>query len=172
MCCSSNNKFDEFRTTARCVDRGPGLGRKPTPPPPEKADWGPCRQAHDAELTNASPGQSQAEPGDATWGPLKAAGLGAAHERRHRPGWVPVSAESPVPGSHLFLGVQGAQPLAFAGVQGLARDWDQYALRATNYAFSPPGQEMRDRLAGHRHSLIRLEGIQDELDLLRGSVGR
>jgi hypothetical protein len=80
MCCSSNNKFDEFRTTAHCVDRGPGLGRA-YPPPPGKADWGACRQAHDAELPNASPGQSQAEPGDAMWGPLKAAGLGAAHER-------------------------------------------------------------------------------------------
>ncbi len=47
------------------------------------------------------------------------------------------------------------------------RDWDAYSERAASYAFSPPGQEMRDRLAGHRQSLIRLEGRQDELDLLR-----
>jgi relaxase-like protein/conjugative element/phage-associated large polyvalent protein/DNA relaxase TraI-like protein/DNA primase RepB-like protein len=51
------------------------------------------------------------------------------------------------------------------------RDWDQYALRATSYAFSPPGQEMRDRLAGRRDDLTRLEGRQDELDLLRGLGG-
>jgi hypothetical protein len=47
------------------------------------------------------------------------------------------------------------------------RDWDAYAQRAASYAFSPPGQEICDRLAGRREKLIRLEGRQDELDILR-----
>ena len=51
------------------------------------------------------------------------------------------------------------------------RDWDAYAQRAANYAFSPPGRKMRELLVGHRTSLIRLEGRQDELDILRGLGG-
>jgi hypothetical protein len=47
------------------------------------------------------------------------------------------------------------------------RDWDTYASRAADFAFSPPGREMRDRLAGHEQKLLHLEGRQDELDLLR-----
>ena len=47
------------------------------------------------------------------------------------------------------------------------RDWDHYARRATDFAFSPPGQELSDRLANHRQRLIRLEGRQDEIELLR-----
>jgi hypothetical protein len=54
---------------------------------------------------------------------------------------------------------------------GERRDWDHYARRATDFAFSPPGQELRDRLAGHRQKLMRLEGRQDELELLRGLGG-
>jgi hypothetical protein len=56
---------------------------------------------------------------------------------------------------------------ASADRPGEKRDWEQYALRAANHAFSPPGMEMRERLAGERDNLIRLEGRQDELDLLR-----
>lgn len=47
------------------------------------------------------------------------------------------------------------------------RDWDAYARRAADFAFSPPGREMRERLAGQEQKLLRLEGRQDELDLLR-----
>lgn len=50
---------------------------------------------------------------------------------------------------------------------GEKRDWEQYAQQAANHAFSPPGTEMRERLASQRENLIRLEGKQDEHDLLR-----
>ncbi len=50
---------------------------------------------------------------------------------------------------------------------GEKRDWDQYAQRAANHAFTPPGMEMRERLTRQRENLIRLEGRHDELDLLR-----
>jgi hypothetical protein len=47
------------------------------------------------------------------------------------------------------------------------RDWDLYARRAADFAFSPPGREMRTRLFGQEQKLLRLEGRQDELDLYR-----
>ena len=50
---------------------------------------------------------------------------------------------------------------------GEKRDWEQYAQRTANHAFTPLGMEMRDRLADQRYGLIRLEGRQDELDILR-----
>ncbi len=56
---------------------------------------------------------------------------------------------------------------ARAGRPSEVRDWDTYARRAADFAFSPPGREMRERLAGHEQRLIRLEGRQDEIDLLR-----
>jgi hypothetical protein len=48
-----------------------------------------------------------------------------------------------------------------------ARSWDTYARRATDFAFSPPGREMRERLAGQQQKLLRLEGREDEHALLR-----
>jgi hypothetical protein len=47
------------------------------------------------------------------------------------------------------------------------RDWDIYARRAGDFAFSPPGREMREGLAGREQKLIRLEGRDGETDLLR-----
>jgi hypothetical protein len=47
------------------------------------------------------------------------------------------------------------------------RDWDRYARRAAEYAFSPPGQHIADRLRQYEDRFIRLEGRQDELRLLR-----
>ncbi|HTB58318.1 MAG TPA: LPD7 domain-containing protein, partial [Polyangia bacterium] len=47
------------------------------------------------------------------------------------------------------------------------RDWDAYAQRAARYAFSPPGQVMRERLTKARERLIRLEGRDGEVELLR-----
>jgi Relaxase/Mobilisation nuclease domain/Large polyvalent protein-associated domain 7 len=47
------------------------------------------------------------------------------------------------------------------------RHWDAYAQRAASYAFSPPGQEMRDRLREQEQKFIRLEGRDGELELLR-----
>jgi hypothetical protein len=47
------------------------------------------------------------------------------------------------------------------------RDWDAYAQRAANYAFSPPGQEMQARLGDQEHKFIRLEGRDGEIELLR-----
>jgi hypothetical protein len=47
------------------------------------------------------------------------------------------------------------------------RDWDAYAKRAAGYAFSPPGKEMQGRLAGQEQKLIRLEGRDGEIELLR-----
>jgi hypothetical protein len=48
-----------------------------------------------------------------------------------------------------------------------ARNWDTYARRAAEFAFSPPGREMRERLAGREQKLLRLEGREDEHALLR-----
>jgi hypothetical protein len=50
---------------------------------------------------------------------------------------------------------------------GERRDWEHYARRATDFAFSPPGQALRDRLVGQRQRLTSLEGRQDEIELLR-----
>ena len=47
------------------------------------------------------------------------------------------------------------------------RDWDSYARRAVDYAFSPPGRDIADRLRHHEQRLLRLEGRQDEIQLLR-----
>ena len=47
------------------------------------------------------------------------------------------------------------------------RDWDAYAQRATSFAFSPPGQEMKGRLGTQEQRLIRLEGRDGEIELLR-----
>jgi hypothetical protein len=51
------------------------------------------------------------------------------------------------------------------------RDWEQYARRAANYAFSPPGRQIAERLRPEQQRLIRLEGREDELRLLRGLGG-
>jgi len=51
------------------------------------------------------------------------------------------------------------------------RDWDAYARRAADFAFSPPGREIRRHLSGQEQKLLRLEGRQDELDLYRGLGG-
>jgi hypothetical protein len=40
---------------------------------------------------------------------------------------------------------------------GEKRDWDRYARRVTEFAFSLPGRALRDRLADQRQRLIRLE---------------
>jgi hypothetical protein len=47
------------------------------------------------------------------------------------------------------------------------RDWDTYTRRAADFAFSPPGREMRQRLASQEQKLIRLEGRDGEVDLLK-----
>ncbi|HVV50573.1 MAG TPA: TraI/MobA(P) family conjugative relaxase [Polyangia bacterium] len=47
------------------------------------------------------------------------------------------------------------------------RDWDTYARRAADFAFSPPGREMRESLAGFEQKFLRLEGREDERSLLR-----
>jgi hypothetical protein len=52
------------------------------------------------------------------------------------------------------------------------RDWDAYAKRVANYAFSPPGREMQDRLVGQQQKLMRLEGRDGEIELLRRLGGR
>ena len=52
-----------------------------------------------------------------------------------------------------------------------ARNWDTYARRAADFAFSPPGREMRERLAGQEQKLLRLEGGDAEQALLRRSRG-
>jgi hypothetical protein len=47
------------------------------------------------------------------------------------------------------------------------RDWDAYAQRAATYAFSPPGQDLRGQLRGQEQKLIRIEGRDGEIELLR-----
>ena len=47
------------------------------------------------------------------------------------------------------------------------RDWDAYARRAASYASSPPGQEMQAQLGRQEQKLIRLEGRDGEIELLR-----
>ena len=47
------------------------------------------------------------------------------------------------------------------------RDWEAYAKRAASYAFSPPGREMQARFGDQEQKLIRLEGRDGEIDLLR-----
>jgi Relaxase/Mobilisation nuclease domain/Large polyvalent protein-associated domain 7 len=47
------------------------------------------------------------------------------------------------------------------------RDWDTYAQRAAGYAFSPPGREMQSGLGNQEEKLIRLEGRDGEIELLR-----
>jgi hypothetical protein len=51
------------------------------------------------------------------------------------------------------------------------RDWDAYARRAADYALSPLGQQLAERLRPQEQRLLRLEGREDELDLLRGLGG-
>ena len=51
------------------------------------------------------------------------------------------------------------------------RDWQAYARRAVQRAFSAPGEEARARLELLRDKLLRLEGRQDERQLLRGLRG-
>jgi len=51
------------------------------------------------------------------------------------------------------------------------RDWQVYARRAVQRAFSPPGEQARARLELLRDKLLRLEGRQDERQLLRGLGG-
>jgi sugar phosphate isomerase/epimerase len=51
------------------------------------------------------------------------------------------------------------------------RDWQAYARRAVQRAFSAPGEQARLRLELLRDKLLRLEGRQDERQLLRGLGG-
>lgn len=51
------------------------------------------------------------------------------------------------------------------------RDWQAYAGRAVQRAFSAPGEQARLRLELVRDKLLRLEGRQDERQLLRGPGG-
>ncbi len=51
------------------------------------------------------------------------------------------------------------------------RDWQAYARRAVQRAFSAPGEQARVRLELLRDKLLRLEGRQDERHLLRGLGG-
>jgi hypothetical protein len=51
------------------------------------------------------------------------------------------------------------------------RDWQAYARRAVQRAFSAPGEQARARLELLRDKLLRLEGRQDERQLLRGLRG-
>jgi hypothetical protein len=48
------------------------------------------------------------------------------------------------------------------------RDWEAYARRAVQRAFGAPGEQARARLELLRDKLLRLEGRQDERQLLRG----
>jgi len=57
---------------------------------------------------------------------------------------------------------------ASAARPGERRDWNLYAQRATDFAFSPRGRAMQDQLRGQRLTLFRLEGRQKELDRLPG----
>ncbi len=51
------------------------------------------------------------------------------------------------------------------------RDWHTYAQRAADFAFSPPGQVLRARLRDREQKFLRLEGRQDENELLRRLSG-
>jgi len=51
------------------------------------------------------------------------------------------------------------------------RDWQAYAGRAVRRAFSAPGEQARLRLELIRDKLLRLEGRQDERQLLGGLSG-
>jgi hypothetical protein len=51
------------------------------------------------------------------------------------------------------------------------RDWQAYARRAVQRAFSAPGKQARSRLELVRDKLLQLEGRQDERQLLRGLGG-
>jgi hypothetical protein len=51
------------------------------------------------------------------------------------------------------------------------RDWQAYARRAVHRAFSAPGEQARLRLELRREALLRVEGRQDERQLLRGLRG-
>ena len=47
------------------------------------------------------------------------------------------------------------------------RDWQAYARRAVQHAFSPPGEQARLHLEPLRDKLLRIEGREDERHLLR-----
>ena len=47
------------------------------------------------------------------------------------------------------------------------RDWQTYARRAAQHAFSPPGEQARLHLEPLRDKLLRIEGREDERHLLR-----
>jgi MobA/VirD2-like, nuclease domain/Large polyvalent protein-associated domain 7/TraI-like middle domain/RepB DNA-primase C-terminal helical domain len=47
------------------------------------------------------------------------------------------------------------------------RDWQAYARRVVQHVFSPPGEEARLRLQPLRDRLLRIEGREDERQLLR-----
>ena len=51
------------------------------------------------------------------------------------------------------------------------RDWQAYARRAVQRAFGAPGEQARVRLEPLRDRLLRLEGRQDERQVLRGLGG-
>jgi hypothetical protein len=51
------------------------------------------------------------------------------------------------------------------------RDWPTYARRAVQRAFSAPGEQARSRVELLRDKFLRLEGRQDEQQLLRGLGG-
>jgi hypothetical protein len=51
------------------------------------------------------------------------------------------------------------------------RNWQAYARRAAERAFGAPGEHARVRLEPLRDKLLRLEGRQDERQLLRGLGG-
>jgi hypothetical protein len=51
------------------------------------------------------------------------------------------------------------------------RDWQAYARRAVQRAFSAPDEQARSRLERLRDKFLRLEGRQDERQLLRGLGG-
>ena len=56
---------------------------------------------------------------------------------------------------------------ARAGRPHEKRDWDLYAERAASWASSPAAEHMRDQLKGQERRLIRLEGREGEMELLR-----
>ena len=52
------------------------------------------------------------------------------------------------------------------------RDWQTYARRAAQHAFSPPGEEARVRLEPLKDKLLRIEGREDERHVPRRLRGR